>query len=98
MKGERIYDELVKPRKPILDYLTKYVTEIVAESSHADNLSPKIRYSGLNEEKLKDVTTRLEDVQKVLSMIVNCHTILIGHSLECDLRVLKVSSACLWTS
>lgn len=49
------------------------------------------RYSGLNEEKLASVTTRLEDVQRDLTKIIDWQTILIGHSLECDLRVLKVS-------
>lgn len=50
------------------------------------------RYSGLTAEKLADVTTTLEDVQQDLSGIIDYNTILIGHSLECDLRVLKVSN------
>lgn len=70
-KGLRVYDSLVKPDKPITDYLT--------------------RYSGLSAEKLAGVTTRLEDIQEKLAELIDYNTILIGHSLECDLRVLKVS-------
>ncbi|KAK4046506.1 para-aminobenzoate synthase, (PABA) [Microbotryomycetes sp. JL201] len=69
-KGQRIYDSLVKPEKPIVDYLTKF--------------------SGLTEEKLASVTKTLEDVQRDLIDIIDYNTILIGHSLECDLRVLKL--------
>ncbi|KAK4048045.1 hypothetical protein OIO90_005946 [Microbotryomycetes sp. JL221] len=69
-KGERIYDSLVKPQKPITDYLT--------------------RYSGLTKDKLDSVTKTLEDVQRDLIKIIDYNTILIGHSLECDLRVLKL--------
>ncbi|GAA5998067.1 RNA exonuclease [Rhodotorula paludigena] len=70
LAGKRIYDKLVKPDKPILDYLT--------------------RFSGMTEEKLESVTTRLEDVQRDLTQLLDYNTILVGHSLECDLKVLKL--------
>lgn len=42
-------------------------------------------------ERLEGVTTRLEDVQRKLTELVDSNTILIGHSLDCDLTALKVS-------
>lgn len=44
-------------------------------------------------EKLEGVMTRLVDVQRDLTQLMDYNTILVGHSLECDLKVLKVSVA-----
>ncbi|EMR09053.1 hypothetical protein PNEG_02824 [Pneumocystis murina B123] len=64
-----IYDELVKPDSPIVDYLTQY--------------------SGITEERLSDITTRITDVQETLLKLIDKNTIIVGHSLEWDFRSLK---------
>lgn len=97
-KGLRIYDSLVKPDKPILDYLTRCVSVTLDHWSllayKADLCGcPTTRYSGLTAEKLENVATKLVDVQRDLAQLIDYNTILLGHSLDCDLRVLKVSLA-----
>ncbi|CAH3187934.1 unnamed protein product, partial [Porites lobata] len=65
-----IYDTLVKPARPIIDYKTKF--------------------SGITKKTLENVTTTLDDVQKCLIDLLPHDAILIGHSLENDLRALKL--------
>ena len=48
------------------------------------------QYSGITKELLDPIATRLTDIQQDLSKIISKNTILIGHSLENDLRALKV--------
>ncbi|GFQ86698.1 RNA exonuclease 1 homolog [Trichonephila clavata] len=48
------------------------------------------RFSGITEENLKNVRTTIRDVQAVLLCMFNNKTILIGHSLESDLKALKI--------
>lgn len=48
------------------------------------------RFSGVTEEILEDVTTTAQDVQQRMLEIVSSTDILIGHSLESDLRVMQI--------
>ena len=49
------------------------------------------RWSGIQEKDLKNCHVHLRDVQQRLLKLINERTILIGHSLESDLKALKVS-------
>ena len=48
------------------------------------------RFSGITEDDLESVNTRLHHVQAVLLDLFSSETVLIGHSLESDLLALKV--------
>ncbi|XP_068082191.1 RNA exonuclease 1 homolog [Anabrus simplex] len=48
------------------------------------------RFSGIKEGDLEDVTTTLNDVQCYLLELISDKTILVGHSLESDLKSLKI--------
>ncbi|XP_060851794.1 uncharacterized protein LOC132930127 [Rhopalosiphum padi] len=47
-------------------------------------------YSGITASKLKDVKTTLSDVQEDIINLLSPDSILIGHSLNCDLEALKL--------
>jgi len=64
-----VLDELVKPRREVLDHLTQY--------------------SGISASMLTNVETRIEDIQLQLLCMIDSRDILIGHSLENDLRALR---------
>jgi DNA polymerase III epsilon subunit-like protein len=48
------------------------------------------RYSGIDKHSLTGVTTRLADVQRALLSFITPAHVLVGHSLESDLRALKL--------
>lgn len=66
MTTTTVLDELVKPNKTVLDYLT--------------------RHSGMTPELLEPVTTRLAQIQVALLKYLRPNDILVGHSLENDLK------------
>ncbi|KAG9316876.1 ribonuclease H-like domain-containing protein [Chiua virens] len=72
--GIVVYDKFVKPPKPVIDYLTKW--------------------SGITEASLATATTTLAQVQsQVLAILApkgGPTSILVGHSLESDLRALRI--------
>jgi RNA exonuclease 1 len=49
-------------------------------------------FSGLTEEQLAPVTMTLIDLHRILQTYIYEETILIGHSLDNDLKALRVSS------
>ena len=68
-------------------FRTCYETLVKPENEIVDY---NTRFSGIKEEDMEGVTTTIRDVQAVLLMKFNSRDILIGHSLESDLKVLKV--------
>ncbi|XP_019085553.1 PREDICTED: small RNA degrading nuclease 1-like [Camelina sativa] len=65
-----IFDEFVKPDKPVLDYMTSI--------------------SGVTAEDIKKATLSVVDIQEILRPFLSTGTILVGHSLDHDLKVLKI--------
>lgn len=65
-----VYESLVKPLNPILDYNT--------------------RFSGITHDQMERTSTNILQIQANILHLCNNNTILIGHSLESDLKALKI--------
>eukprot|EP01031_Cornospumella_fuschlensis_P032456 gene32456-39244_t len=65
-----VLDALVKPDRPVRDYLTEF--------------------SGVTQELLEGITITLSDIQYVLPSFISARTVIIGHSLEGDLKCLHL--------
>lgn len=65
-----VYESLVKPLNPIIDYNT--------------------RFSGITKEQMDRTSTSILQVQANILHLCNSKTILIGHSLESDMKALKI--------
>lgn len=65
-----VYESLVKPLNPIIDYNTTF--------------------SGITKEQMDRTSTSILQVQANILHLCNSSTILIGHSLESDMKALKI--------
>ncbi|XP_050301018.1 RNA exonuclease 1 homolog isoform X2 [Anthonomus grandis grandis] len=65
-----VYESLVKPLNPIIDYNT--------------------RFSGITKDQMDRTGTNILQVQANILHLCNSETILVGHSLESDMKALKI--------
>lgn len=69
-----VYDQLVQPAGKVVDYMTQW--------------------SGITKDLLKDVQTDLHQIHLDLilgqSALISSSTVLVGHSIECDLKALRI--------
>lgn len=50
----------------------------------------RTKFSGITEDILNQATSTFEDLKTILSKVADKHTIIVGHSLENDLRAMKL--------
>ncbi|KAG2173780.1 hypothetical protein INT43_005200 [Umbelopsis isabellina] len=77
-------------RVSLIDYASNVILDEMVQPSHpvVDYMT---QYSGIRQANLEGVTTTLSDIQNRLLDIIDEDTILIGHSLQCDLNTLKLA-------
>lgn len=54
-------------------------------------LNYRTQYSGITEDLLSNVTVTLQQIQVAVLRLISCETILIGHSLDNDLKAIKIA-------
>ncbi|QQP41660.1 REX1_ RNA exonuclease 1 -like protein (Silurana) [Caligus rogercresseyi] len=77
-------------RVTVVNYEGETVYEALVKPSR-DVIDYNTRFSGISPKDLENVSTSIRDVQAVLLSMISSETILIGHSLESDLKALKAS-------
>jgi len=78
-------------RVTVLDYAGKTLLDelVMPDSPILDYVT---KYSGITEEMMKGVTTTLSQVrERIMQFVKADYTVMIGHSLECDLNALRMS-------
>ena len=90
LAGKTVYETLVKPDNDVIDHNTRYNKKFHLKRKPILSKSCNFRFSGITCEDLVGVKTTIRDVQAVLLSMFSDKTILIGHSLESDLKALKV--------
>ena len=90
VQGQKSQKELKEVAKvTLLNYAGETCYESLVKPSHKV-VDYRTQYSGITEDSLEGVQTRLSDVQKSLRSLVSVDDILIGHSINHDLRCLQL--------
>ncbi|CAJ0951541.1 unnamed protein product, partial [Mesorhabditis belari] len=76
-------------RVSVVDRFDKLVLDVKVLPDDAI-VCPNSRFSGLTIDELKQEGKTWDAAQKALDRIINDHTILIGHSLESDLKAMRI--------
>lgn len=76
-------------RITVINYKYDVVYEKLVKPSHSI-LDHNTRFSGIKEGDLDNVTTTLEDVQVDLLEMFSSKSLLVGHSLDSDMKALKI--------